>query len=158
MNTVIHSVAKGFSAITAQARSTPTEDSGFSFVQCNITGTGNTYLGRAWKLRVQVVFAYTHMGIAVNPEGWNNKGYKDRDKTLFYGEYKNSGPGAATTNRIAYSKILTADQVKPYLDQSYIDGASSPPPRLEDLKNIKNIKLGSKPSLSPKPSPKSSSK
>ncbi|KAF6153416.1 hypothetical protein GIB67_003606 [Kingdonia uniflora] len=155
-HSVINSVAKGLSAITAQARSTAEERSGFSFVHCNITGTGNTYLGRAWKQRAKVVFAYTYMGTVVHPEGWNNKGYKDRDKTLAYGEYKNYGPGAATKDRVTYSRILTDEQAKPYLSHSYIGGDSwlLPPPKLDDLKIIKNLK----PSAGPKPSPKSSSK
>ncbi|KAF6174305.1 hypothetical protein GIB67_040798 [Kingdonia uniflora] len=161
LNTVINSIAKGLSAITAQARSTADEKSGFSFVHCNITGTGNTYLGRAWKQRAKVVFAYTYMGTAVHPEGWNNKGYKDRDKTLSYGEYKNYGPGAATKDRVTYSRTLTDEQAKPYLDQSYVGGASwlLPPPRLNDLKKIKSLKLGAKPSPKPlgsNPIPKSS--
>ncbi|KAK4854060.1 hypothetical protein QYF36_018366 [Acer negundo] len=43
---------------TAQARENVTDNGGFAFVHCNITGSGDTYLRRAWKERPRVVFAY----------------------------------------------------------------------------------------------------
>ncbi|KAK9101225.1 hypothetical protein Scep_024655 [Stephania cephalantha] len=76
----LHSIAEGESAITAQGKEQAGDDGGFAFVHCKITGTGNTYLGRAWKERAKVVFAYTYMGTLVNPEGWSDKGFTSRDK------------------------------------------------------------------------------
>ncbi|KAF6174302.1 hypothetical protein GIB67_040795 [Kingdonia uniflora] len=127
----LHSLAKGLGAITANARDSSNENSGFVFVHCKITGTGDIYLGRAWKSRPKVVFAYTEMAGGVNSEGWSDKGYSNRDKTIFYGEYECVGPGASTTKRAKYAKILTADQVKPFLHLSYVGGETwiLPPPK-----------------------------
>ncbi|KAK9101127.1 hypothetical protein Scep_024557 [Stephania cephalantha] len=118
----LHSIAEGESAITAQGKEQSGDDGGFAFVHCKITGTGNTYLGRAWKERAKVVFAYTYMGTLVNPEGW----------TVFYGEYQCTGPGASTSKRAKYTKILSNGEAKPYLDKSYINAATwlLPPPKL----------------------------
>ncbi|KAK1307866.1 putative pectinesterase 63 [Acorus calamus] len=76
----MESVAKGVTAITAQARTRPTEHSGFSFVRCSINGTGNATLSRAWKQSSRVVFLYTYMGRLIQPAGWDDKGHKSRDK------------------------------------------------------------------------------
>lgn len=60
------------SVITAQGRESEAEDTGFTFVHCNITGSGygNTYLGRGWRRSPRVVFAYTYMGSLINTQGW----------------------------------------------------------------------------------------
>ena len=79
-NTMIQSVAKGVGVITAQARENVADTSGFAFVHCNISGSGDTYLGRAWRLRPRVVFAYTYMGTLINGEGWSDNLHADRDK------------------------------------------------------------------------------
>ncbi|KAJ1399686.1 Pectinesterase, catalytic [Sesbania bispinosa] len=49
------------------------EDNVYSFVHCDITGTGSgTFLGRAWFSHSKVVYAYTTMSNVVNPAGWSN--------------------------------------------------------------------------------------
>ncbi|KAK9149270.1 hypothetical protein Scep_008027 [Stephania cephalantha] len=139
--TDIHSLGDGESAITAQGRVKADDDSGFAFVHCNITGNGSTYLGRAWKERAKVVFAYTYMGLLVKPEGWSDKGYRSRDKTVFYGEYKCYGPGASTSKRAKYTKIMSSEEAKPYLDKSYINAATwlLPPPELQPKSNSRKL-------------------
>lgn len=63
----------GMTVIVAQARKSDSEDNGYSFVHCDITGTGNgTFLGRAWMSHSKAVFAYTHMTSVVNQEGWSD--------------------------------------------------------------------------------------
>ncbi|BBN69942.1 Pectin lyase-like superfamily protein, partial [Prunus dulcis] len=63
LNTELHVLGNNeMTVITAQARDSASEDTGYSFPHCNITGTGNgTYLGRAWRTSPRVVFAYTSM-------------------------------------------------------------------------------------------------
>jgi len=77
-NCKIESIADGVTAITAQGRSRCSENSGFVFLHCNIMGTGSAYLSRAWKKNSRVIFAYTYMGNLINPKGWNDKGFSDR--------------------------------------------------------------------------------
>ncbi|KAF8393678.1 hypothetical protein HHK36_021925 [Tetracentron sinense] len=132
LNTEIRSVAEDIAVITAHARETDADDSGFTFIHCNITGTGNTYLGRAWKERARVVFAYTYMGTLVNREGWSDGNHLERDKTVYYGEYKCMGPGASSGGRVKYTKILSDAEAKPFLSMTYIHSITwlLPPPKL----------------------------
>ena len=70
----------GFSVITAQARNLESEDNGYSFVHCTLSGTGgNTFLGRAWMSRPRVVFSYTFMSSVVSPLGWSDNDQPERD-------------------------------------------------------------------------------
>ncbi|KAJ0035850.1 hypothetical protein Pint_25458 [Pistacia integerrima] len=134
MNTTLQSVAKGLGVITAQGREKPTEDSGFTFVHCNITGTGDIYLGRAWKESPRVIFAYTYMGALINSEGWSNSMYGETGdhKSMFYGEYKCMGPGASSSGRAKFARILTDAEAEPFLSTTYLDGNKwiLPPPNV----------------------------
>ncbi|KAJ1418778.1 Pectinesterase, catalytic [Sesbania bispinosa] len=124
LTSTIKSVAKGLSVITAQGRESMTQDTGFTFVHCNITGIGymNTYLGRAWKRSPRVIFAYTYMDSLVNARGW----------TVYYGEYRCMGPGATSSGRVKFQKILSYEEAKPFLSMAYIHGQNwlLPPPNL----------------------------
>ncbi|ONI01209.1 hypothetical protein PRUPE_6G128200 [Prunus persica] len=132
LNTELHVLGDNeMTVITAQARDSASEDTGYSFVHCNITGTGNgTYLGRAWRISPRVVFAYTGMSEVITPAGWNNKNRPERDSTVFYGEYKCSGPGSNMVGRVKYAKQLNEEQIKPFLNLGYIQGSKwlLPPP------------------------------
>lgn len=63
-------------SLTAQRRSDPNEDTGFSFVNCKVTGKGaaTVYLGRAWGAYSRVVFAFTEIAGIINPVGWYSWG------------------------------------------------------------------------------------
>lgn len=43
-------------------------------------------------------------------------------RTVFYGEYGCSGPGANSTSRVSYAKQLSAEEANPFMDISFIDG------------------------------------
>ncbi|KAJ9140060.1 hypothetical protein P3X46_030747 [Hevea brasiliensis] len=118
--------------ITAQARETEAQDVGYCFVHCSITGTGTgALLGRAWMPMPRVVFAYTSMAEVINPEGWSSNNHPEREAQVFFGEYKNTGPGAAPAGRVKYAKQLTEEEVKPFLSLGFIKGTSwlLPPPK-----------------------------
>lgn len=61
-----------------RARQSDSLDAGYSFVHCNVTGTGNVaYLGRAWMNSAKVVYAYTDMSdVFQQPKSWF-KGWLD---------------------------------------------------------------------------------
>lgn len=72
---------EGLTVITAQARESESEATGYSFVHCQITGTGSgTFLGRAWKTRPRVVFAFTSMANILNPAAWSLNFHPERSQ------------------------------------------------------------------------------
>ncbi|RID79510.1 hypothetical protein BRARA_A02243 [Brassica rapa] len=94
LSTQLNVVGDGLRVITAHAGKSTEEKSGYSFVHCKVTGTGTgIYLGRAWMSHPKVVYAYTDMSSVVNP-------------TVFYGEYKCSGPGSRKEKKVKYTQDI----------------------------------------------------
>jgi pectinesterase len=73
-------VATSYGAIAASQRSSPSEESGFSFVGCRLTGSGMLYLGRAWGKYARVVYSYCDLSGIVVPQGWSDWGDHTRTK------------------------------------------------------------------------------
>ncbi|KAH6557573.1 hypothetical protein KP509_1Z106800 [Ceratopteris richardii] len=120
----LRAVQRSTESLTAQRRSSPNENTGFSFVNCKVTGEGMAYLGRAWGEYSRVIFSYTYMANVVKPVGWYNWGDSSRENKVFYGQYKCSGPGADESKRVGWSKELTDAQAAPFQTVSFIDGSS----------------------------------
>ncbi|OQU90233.1 hypothetical protein SORBI_3002G370300 [Sorghum bicolor] len=118
----LHAVATSYGAIAASQRSSPAEDSGFSFVGCRLTGSGMLYLGRAWGRYARVVYSYCDLSGIVVPQGWSDWGDRSRTKTVLFGEYNCKGPGASTRQRVPWSRSLTYDEARPFLGRSFING------------------------------------
>jgi pectinesterase len=47
------------------------------------------------------------LGGHIRPEGWHNWGKKSNEETTRYLEYNNRGEGAATAQRVAWSRQLS---------------------------------------------------
>ncbi|KAF3788738.1 putative pectinesterase 53 [Nymphaea thermarum] len=118
----VHAIAQNYGALTAQDRMSLLDDTGFSFVNCRVTGSGVVFLGRAWGTFSRVIFAYTYMDNIVIPQGWYNWGDPNREMTVFYGQYKCLGPGANYAGRVAWSRELTDDEARPFINLNFIDG------------------------------------
>ncbi|KAK8967969.1 Pectinesterase 2.1 [Platanthera guangdongensis] len=107
---------------TAQGRVDPNQNTGTSIQSCKLTasselvpvkGTFPTYLGRPWKQYSRTVVMQSNIGDHVPPKGWLEWDGDFALKTLFYGEYQNSGPGAGTAGRIKWPgyKVITDPKV-----------------------------------------------
>ncbi|XP_052188045.1 probable pectinesterase 53 isoform X2 [Diospyros lotus] len=121
-NCHLNSVAKKVASLTAQKRSNSSLSSGFSFKDSKVTGSRWVYLGRAWGDYSRVVFSYTYMESIVLPQGWSDWGYHKRQFSVYYGEYKCSGPGANATARVPWAHLLTEEEAEPFIGTYYIDG------------------------------------
>ena len=67
-------------SITAQKRSSSAENTGFVFINCMVTGTGQVFLGRAWGPFSRVVYLYTYMNDIIIPAGWQDWSNPSRER------------------------------------------------------------------------------
>jgi pectinesterase len=108
------------------ASSTPENKKfGYVFLNCNITGDaapGSFFLGRPWRPFAKVVYINCNISNLVKPEGWDNWGKTDNERTAFFAEYNNRGEGAATGKRVPWAHILTADEAKEYTISNIFQG------------------------------------
>ncbi|XP_010532250.1 PREDICTED: probable pectinesterase/pectinesterase inhibitor 59 [Tarenaya hassleriana] len=99
--------------ITAQGRADPFQTTGFSFHNSKIfpspdlvpvLRTVKTYLGRPWMKYSRTVVMKTYIDGVVSPLGWSPwiKGSVFGLDTLFYAEYKNTGPSSSTRFRVRW--------------------------------------------------------
>ncbi|KAL8159751.1 hypothetical protein V2J09_001288 [Rumex salicifolius] len=122
------------SIISDQAREdTDPRGGGFVFAHCNVTGfTGKVLLGDTYMAGSRVIYAYTYLSDIVLPKGWSDDFMTNYEKTGFFAEYKNKGPGADTSKRIKEPclKTLTKEDVKEFLSLDFIDASEwlLPPP------------------------------
>ena len=108
---------------------------GFVFLNCKITGdaeAGSFYLGRPWRPYSNVVFINCFLDQQIKPEGWNNWGSKEKEKTAYYAEYGNTGPGAETAQRVEWSHQLTAKEAEQYNLETIFGAWSVSPPFEKD--------------------------
>jgi pectinesterase len=107
---------KSNSFITA-ASTTPGKRFGFVFISCKLivdSAVSKVYLGRPWRANAKTVFINCDLPKALAPEGWNNWGNPENEKTVFYAEYKSTGEGSAPNKRVKWSKLLTDKQAQSY--------------------------------------------
>jgi pectinesterase len=118
----IHSKNGGFVTAAATPQEAPY---GYVFLDCRLTGEGEekAYLGRPWRPYAAVAYLRCEMGAHIRPEGWNNWGKAENEKTARFAEYQSTGPGAAPRRRVAWSHQLTADEANKYTVQSVLGGS-----------------------------------
>ena len=117
----IHSVGNGY----LTAASTPRNQAkGYLFEGCKLTAAPGVkaYLGRPWRPYAQTVFAGCEMGDHIYPEGWHNWNKKEAEKSAYYAEFNNSGPGAALSARVKWSKQLSVKEARNHTLESYLAG------------------------------------
>lgn len=90
---------------------------GFVFLHCNViadTTVKKLYFGRPWRAYSKTAFIGCTLPEQMAPEGWNNWGNPENEKTTLYAEYNNTGKGAVTAKRVSWAKMLTANEAKAY--------------------------------------------
>ena len=93
------------------AASTPKDIKyGYVFNHCRLIAdeeASKVYLGRPWRPYAYTLFMNCELGSHIVPAGWHNWGDKNNEQTARYLEYNNTGAGATTANRAAWSRQLT---------------------------------------------------
>jgi pectinesterase len=108
--------AKTNSFITA-ASTTVNKNYGFVFIDCKIitdSSVTKLYLGRPWRANAKTIFIRCGLPKVIAAAGWDNWNNPENEKTAFYAEYKNTGDGAAITQRVKWAKQLSDKEVKLY--------------------------------------------
>jgi pectinesterase len=71
----------------------------------------------------------TELPATLNPEGWSVWNRKDpATPKAFYAEFHNTGPGAATTQRVPWSHQLTAREAAAFTPTNFLRGTKQQPP------------------------------
>ncbi len=127
----IHSTGKGY--ITAQSRTSNAQDTGYVLTDCKLTADsavpdGSVYLGRPWRPYARVVYLHCDLGPQINPAGWLKWRSYDTDMKAFYAEYACTGPGAATDQRVDWSRQLTEAEAQPFSKENFLKGDDAWPP------------------------------
>ncbi|KAL8458797.1 hypothetical protein ACS0TY_036341 [Phlomoides rotata] len=122
--------------VTAQGRTDPNQNTGIVIQKCRIGATSDlrpvqgsfpTYLGRPWKEYSRTVIMQSSITNVINPAGWFEWSGNFALNTLFYGEYQNSGAGAATSGRVTWRgfKVITsATEAQSYTPGRFVAGGS----------------------------------
>lgn len=127
---------KGYqNPITAHGRTDPGQSTGFVFEDCVISGTDEfnaiykknpsvhkNYLARPWKEFSRAVFIRSVIDALIAPEGYLPWDGEFGFRTLYYGEYDNSGAGADRAKRVPWSSIIAPEHVGSYSVQNFIQG------------------------------------
>lgn len=120
--------------VTAQGRTDPNSATGTSIQSCKIIpssdlapvkGTVKTFLGRPWKQYSRTVVMQSSISDHIDPSGWAPWDGDFALKTLYYGEYMNSGPGAGTSARVkwpGYHVITSAAEASKFTVAQLIQG------------------------------------
>lgn len=112
--------------VTAHARSDRHESTGFVLHNCSIVPDEkfkperlnySTYLGEPLGKYSRTVVMESMLGDFIHPEGWLNENVTIGVDTVNFLEYKNSGPGAQTNERVkwpGYREIKDKDEAMRY--------------------------------------------
>ncbi|KAL1352956.1 probable pectinesterase/pectinesterase inhibitor 61 [Arachis hypogaea] len=129
-------MAQQKNTITAQNRKDPNQNTGISIHDCRILpapdlaaakGSVSTFLGRPWKQYSRTVYLLSYMDDHINPSGWLPWNGDFALDTLYYGEYMNSGPGAAVGQRVkwkGYRVITSTVEASRFTVAQFISGSA----------------------------------
>ncbi|XP_077235468.1 plant invertase/pectin methylesterase inhibitor superfamily [Tasmannia lanceolata] len=122
--------------VTAQGRTDPNQNTGISIHNSRVMaapdfkpvqGSFQTFLGRPWKEYSRTVYLKTYLDSLINPAGWLEWSGNFALNTLYYGEYRNIGPGSSTASRVkwgGYHVITSPSEASKFTVGKFISGGS----------------------------------
>jgi pectinesterase len=123
----IHATDGG--CITA-ASTEPETPFGLVFLKCKITcAEDRTFLGSPWEKGAAAAFIECDLGEHLRPEGWKEWRGTENHKTARFVEYRNTGPGANTSKRPAWTRQLSEAEAKNYTVENILSGEDRWDPR-----------------------------
>jgi pectinesterase len=152
----LHSNGPGF--ITAQSRTSAGQTTGYVILNSRVTSSidhdaapistnasfasaksiasakGTIGLGRPWRPYGRTIFIRTELPADLNPAGWNNWSNPANEKTAYYAESGNTGPGSNSAARVPWSHQLTPAETKQYLPANFLRGTDHWNPEAEAAK------------------------
>uniref|UniRef100_A0A7N0VMZ2 Pectinesterase n=1 Tax=Kalanchoe fedtschenkoi TaxID=63787 RepID=A0A7N0VMZ2_KALFE len=111
----------GYGYITAQGRSKPDETNGYVFEQCNVVGTGPTYLGRAYGAYSRVIYHSCTIDADIVPQGWDPWFQAGHEENLYYVESDCKGAHYDTSKRVKWLKKLDNNQLEDFTRDKFIN-------------------------------------
>jgi len=127
---LIHCLADGYITAASTAETTPY---GYVFLDCTVTSgplvDRGSFLGRPWRPCAATAFIRCDLQARIRPEGWDNWGKADNEKTARYAEYGSTGPGGDVTKRVAWARQLTDAEAAEYTVEKILGGADGWKPR-----------------------------
>lgn len=127
----IHTTGPGF--LTAQSRTSADQKTGYVIVNSKVTADPDIaaaegkrsgfMLGRPWRPYARVIFMRTELPAQLRPEGWNNWSKASNEKTAWFAEYSNTGPGAVTANRVPWAHQLNAKEARQFEPRAFLAGS-----------------------------------
>lgn len=133
--------SKGGSAITA-ASTKEYVNYGYVFRNCHVVskkGT-TTHLGRPWREYAAVAFINCELPDELIDAGWHNWDKPEREVTARFAEYRNYGPGADTSQRVDWAKMLTADEAGEYATLNVLKTIYSDTPSIDNWNPYSDIR------------------
>lgn len=126
-----HIHAKDGGVITA-AGTAPGTPFGLVFLKCKITcAEDRSYLGSPWQKGAATAFIECELGDNLRPEGWAEWRGTENHKSARFVEYRNTGPGAKTSRRPAWTRQLSEAEAKNYTVENILSGEDGWDPRLK---------------------------
>lgn len=105
---------------------------GMVFSHCRITAAPlaerqaqhrlDTILGRTWRPYASVILLNTEISDVVRPEGWDNWGNPENEKTARYAEYNSTGPGGSPDKRVGWAKQLSETEAAAITPEKVLKG------------------------------------
>jgi pectinesterase len=150
----LNSNGPGF--ITAHSRTSADQTTGYVIINSKVTASFDTGappmdpatpgaastasahrmigLGRPWRAYGRAVFIKTELPAEVNPLGWDHWGNPANEKTAWYAESENTGPGAGTSKRVPWAHQITPEEAKQFYPAVFLRGSDNWNPEAEAAK------------------------